>query len=1425
MVQFSKQFLFMAIAVVILAAGGVGIWAVNNRGDAPALWLKMDEGQGAITYDASGNSNNGTITNATWQNEEFCKTGKCLYFDGVEDKVDAGDDDSISFSGEASFSVSAWIKPTSVVSDDDTDKFIAGQWGGFLGSNAWFLKIESDDSSLVFSYSTGDPEDGPSYELQTAANSISLNEWGHIYAIKSGSNLFIYKNGILIASDFLGSGVVTDTPVDINVIFGAYMVSVVYMGEFSGFIDEAKIYNYARTASQVKADFVKSAGGKGAVMSVGSSQEFQDADDGLVGYWKMDEASWDGTAGEVVDSSGNGNNGTAVGGATKANTTSTAKFGMAGSFDGTDDYVDAGNVLNMGTSDFTISFWMKAANAIKMGLVSKRTLNYEEGYYLTTSITTGNVNFGIEQVDNTSGIVSGITNVCDNNWHLITAKKTSSTLFIYVDGALNNSASHSVINSIDNASSLVIGRYNYSAEPYFNGQIDDVKIYNKARTAEQIRRDYETGPPPVAHWRMDENTGQYAYDVSGSNNGTLGVGATADASDPVWTGGKYGSALKFDGVDDYVGVADNVVLRPGTNDYSFSSWVKIATIPTDYNKYIFNKGTNATAGQGGRIETYIVVNTGRLGFLIAGGVTGTYVVAPADGASICDNKWHYVSVAFDRDGNATRYVDGIQYGTAVGIATENGNINNTASFYIGAYGSLSANYMFPGLIDDVRIYNYARTPKQILEDMNAGHPAVGSPVGSYAGYWKFDEMASSTVFDQSINKLNGAISGADWSANGKFGGALDFVSANSDYVQVSDNAALDFNDAFTISVWAKPDGIAADKRIIYRYDSTSQDGYMITQSTSGSGAWQFSIWVSGSSDTILSSAPPSGNWQHIVGVREVDGTMKIYIDGVLQADTGSKAGAIDSSDPLYFGQDRAGVNLYDGLIDEVKIYPFALSPAEIKLEYNRGSALKLGSPGSQTSSTSSDSALLEYCVPGSPDYCAAPVGHWRMDEKTGQYANDVSGSGNTGTLGTGSSADASDATWKSSAYCKSGACLSFDGVDDYVSVATITNDTITMSAWIKTTTASGEGFIIANTLGTYSSPCHAALGRYINNAIFRIGYISTAYRYIIGTKIINDGNWHYIVGISDENGSRLYVDGVADGTSAYKASDAPNPDKTRIGVHPNTSGYERYFNGLIDDVRIYNYARTPAQIAWDYNRGAPIAHWQMNDGQDTATTCNGTTSVVKDSMTNLSVGQAGNPGRLVNPDASPATTSMWSEGKYGCGISFDGVDDYVSVGNGASLNSAKTISAWIKTNSHDTSQSIFQKKQSDTGGQYYNLSISSADNIAFYVNGAIAGNGIYSSADSIVIGSWHHVVGTYDGSVLKLYIDGVSAATNVNLVAGDYSNSDSAFIGVHPNLVAQKFNGLIDDVRIYNYALTATQVKTLFNQGAAVRFGPVEGLP
>ena len=256
MQKFTKQVLFIIIGVAIIAAGGVGIWAVSNRGAAASLWLKMDEGQGATTYDASGNANNGTITSATWQNEENCKTGKCLSFDGVDDIVNAGSaanlDDLLTVTYEA------WILPHTVgegslgiIFDKSND---ANNFTTVSLANTNAIKFTVD-------YATADL-------VRLSSNSvITMNQWNHIVVTWDGSttatNVHIYINGKETSYQTTtdGSGARNS-----DAAYSQYIGNRAATDQtFNGNIDDAKIFNYVRTANQIKADFVGKATKQGAV--------------------------------------------------------------------------------------------------------------------------------------------------------------------------------------------------------------------------------------------------------------------------------------------------------------------------------------------------------------------------------------------------------------------------------------------------------------------------------------------------------------------------------------------------------------------------------------------------------------------------------------------------------------------------------------------------------------------------------------------------------------------------------------------------------------------------------------------------------------------------------------------------------------------------------------------------------------------------------------------------------------------------------------------------------------------------------------------------------------------------------------------------------------------------------------------------------
>ena len=886
-------------------------------------------------------------------------------------------------------------------------------------------------------------------------------------------------------------------------------------------------------------------------------------------------------------------------------------------------------------------------------------------------------------------------------WQFVGCAYDGSSIRVFINGEAKGQQAMSA-NVANTSNSVLFGRDEGGTYSYFQGQIDDVKIYKTARTAEQIRRDYESGPPPVAHWRMDENNGQYAYDTSGNGNtGTLTGG-------PTWANGKYGSALKFDGVNDYVSVSGTVSSVAKT----LSFWAKPNTTT--------QKLIELSASDYVELASGVVTATG-FG-------TETIYVDGVQTTAFSNTNWHYITIVSSAD-----------------ITANTVNLGKNSSTY------------FNGLLDDVRIYNYARTQKQILEDMNASHPAVGSPVGSYSAYWSFDEGYGTTIHDKSVNKNNGVLyASTSWATAGKYGKALSF-NGTTDYVDIGTGPTA----VNTVSFWVYPQTTTEYPLDLNGTAYVWFNGGAIT----AQGFTAPTIYVNG----VQKSSITAGAWQHIV----------VTTDTALNA-TDLDIGRIE------------GVGYFEGKIDEVKIYPFALSPAEIKLEYNRGTSLKLGSTGGGSDSvTSTESDRVTYCVPGDTSQCDAPVAHWTMNEKTGQYANDISSSQNVGTLGTGATADASDPTWKSSASCKSGSCLSFDGSNDYVSVGSnldiSSTNAVSISVWVYPRANVLAGTIITqrdtNTFGQFvlrQINSSGSIEFYICDTSCRQTYTSTA---------PNLNQWVLITVIWDKNQNsgkpNIYYNGIEQPYSLQTAATGNLATKrtTILGLRSATETNLNQFNGLIDDVRIYNYARTPAQIAWDYNRGKPVAHWKMDDGWNTAATCDGTGTTVKDASGNANTG-------TLDLGGSPATSSAWSEGKYVCAIDFDGDNDFVDVGAGPTA--VNSVAFWV----YPQTTTEYPLDLNGTAYVWFNGGAITAQG---FTSPTIYVNGVQKS--TITAGAWQHIV--------------ITTATALNATDLDLAHIEG--VGY--------LEGKIDDARLYNYVLTAAQIKTLFNENAAVRFGPAEGLP
>jgi hypothetical protein len=198
-----------------------------------------------------------------------------------------------------------------------------------------------------------------------------------------------------------------------------------------------------------------------------------------------------------------------------------------------------------------------------------------------------------------------------------------------------------------------------------------------------------------------------------------------------------------------------------------------------------------------------------------------------------------------------------------------------------------------------------------------------------------------------------------------------------------------------------------------------------------------------------------------------------------------------------------------------------------------------------------------------------------------------------------------------------------------------------------------------------------------------------------------------------------------------------------------------------------------------------VAYWKFDEGSGTT---------VSDSSGN------GNTGTLVNGP-------LWAAGKVGNALYFDGIDDNITVAdsNSLDLSSSFTLSAWVNPVSTFTDfRSIFAKNYT-----YYLYA-----SVAGYCGngsplGGFEGVGAVCQPSPLPINTWTHLAVTYSGSTLTFYRNGVAVATSN---ASGALSPTTGTLQIGASQFGEYFQGFIDEVRIYNRALSNTEIQAIYQQ-------------
>lgn len=385
----------------------------------------------------------------------------------------------------------------------------------------------------------------------------------------------------------------------------------------------------------------------------------------------------------------------------------------------------------------------------------------------------------------------------------------------------------------------------------------------------------------------------------------------------------YNKAASFSGTNSYIAIPDNAELNPTTN-ITIEAWV--------YPKV--NTGCNCIVGKKWPNSYWFGLNCG-------GGALRFY---PDGGhqfngnATIPLNKWTHVAATYD--GSTTKlYVNGV-----LDASTNSGSFplkNTTDSLCIGADARNS--YLWNGYIDNVRIWNVARTATQIQNSMYITLQ-MNKPTGNYAG------LVAAYNLDWDASDLSGATSN-----NGNFrnvtlvdlnGKPVNYVDYNNalvldgnSYCAVENHTEFNATTAITLEAWIKRDL------------STPQNNYQnVVNKSGGASRYNYALYIdkngalalevnSGALINSLANVITQDRWYHVAATyNSVDGKTQLYVDGALVKEitiTGKPLIANDA-DSLYIsgiGATSVAANKFKGQIDEVRIWKDVVrTQAQIKAE-------------------------------------------------------------------------------------------------------------------------------------------------------------------------------------------------------------------------------------------------------------------------------------------------------------------------------------------------------------------------------------------------------------------------------------------------------------------------------------------------------------
>jgi len=615
----------------------------------------------------------------------------------------------------------------------------------------------------------------------------------------------------------------------------------------------------------------------------------------LVGWWKLDEAS-----GNIAyDSSGNGNDGTIGGNPQWV----AGQIGGALQFDGSGDYVDCGNDASLDIygddAQATIALWVNTPNVAQVhgSLLTKGDWN--DAYSL---LIKGEPRKLWAADSDTTLSADPLTN---NQWYhvAVTTDGATGEVKFYIDGQLSGVRTKNSIGIERTSVPICIGREQHgSGRWYFNGIIDDVRIYNHVLTQNGVQDAMKGELYPFASMPSPADGSIYveSWVTLGWEPGDFA------ASHDVYLGENFDDVNEGTG-DTFQGNHELAYLFAGFPGYPYPDG--LVNGQTYYWRVDEINEAEPNSPWRGEVWSFTVPPK------------KAYIPVPADGEEFV-NPNGILSWTAGWDAATHTIYFGDDYETV---------LNDT-----GGSAQVGATYS-PGRLDFMKTYYWrvdefdgAATHTGDVWSFTTG-PDVTDP--ALVGWWKFDEGQGGTAYDWSGHSNHGTLVGGPQWVAGNIEGALELDGVD-DYVDLNDPQRLQITGNITLAAWIRSAGVGGERNIIakgYVYSPHGEirlqlngNSYNVGSIDAGGAAGQHEVFGEGANADI-------DQWVHVAGT--YDGTnWNIYRNGQLLNSAEDAVGAVPVGVGWAIGSRGGDMidQLFVGQVDDVRIYNRALTEDQIK---------------------------------------------------------------------------------------------------------------------------------------------------------------------------------------------------------------------------------------------------------------------------------------------------------------------------------------------------------------------------------------------------------------------------------------------------------------------------------------------------------------